>query len=182
MGESKISSPEILPALPQNAQDNENIQRRGLLQLQVWNAQKPPFLSQFQRELWKVSLSCGCLGLSYPERSELALPVRQPSSLNRPRRNKSQEEGCLLGAWQPLLPAAPHKAPAAWGHKGWLSSGMGDVHTLTARPTHRLIFQNGLTSSFLPPTSKHNLGVFEKETYSLLCRPSKRTRCGFPGC
>ena len=86
-------------------------------------------------------------------RSGSTIPRDQP----RPRQHKSPEEGCLLGAWQPLLPAS-HKAAAA-NIGAWLSSGMGEVNTQEP--------QDAFTPSYhspLSPTFLHNLGVSEKKT------------------
>lgn len=130
-----------------------------MLLLWLWNHKSP-----LHSPVLEGSASLQALRSFLPRAlTPLALALRQHNSPGsaRPRQHKSQEEGCLLGAWQPLLPASPHKA-AAGNIGAWLSSGMGEVNTQEQQDAN-CYFQTILSFSSLSYLLAQS-GVSEKKT------------------
>ena len=147
LGEPRTSPSQILPL---NAPDCESVRVRSAASLGL-EPQAPPALPSSGGSASLQPLA------SFPPRARapLALALRQHNSRDqpRPRQHKSQEEGSLLGAWQPLLPAS-HKAAAA-NIGAWLSSGMGEVNTQEPQDANGCFHTNLSFSSlsYLPAQS-----------------------------
>lgn len=148
-GRAPLGEPGISPSrvLPLNAQDCESVRVRRAASLGV-ESQTPPPLPRSGGSASLQSLT------PFPPRALAPLALRSGSTIPRdqprPRQHKSQEEGCLLGAWQPLLPASHKAAASNTGGLAVFWNG-GGKHTGAARRkglfSHHLIILLSLLPS-----------------------------------